>query len=298
MKQVLKIEKLNYKGLETRIKIVGSISPSIKDQLKQIEGFSYSKTYSCWHLPYSKEVYRQLKQHFEIQTTVEPPQKAKPVMPDMLDIKTAKPLLNKARIYLDIDKRAKKIYVRHPYNTYIFQQFGQIPNSWWQKEKHQWIIAGTNDNYLLIKQLAEHLQMSIEVKEVLPAYQTDQNPTIKQFVESLQMKNYSHNTLEAYYPYFKDFVDAHSEIDLKTLGYDPIYRYIKKTVAEKKLSDTGIRHLVSAIKFYYEKMLGRDQMMFYLEKKIDVVIDPRIIDLETFLSISERINHPTSLLLV
>jgi len=38
-----------------------------------------------------------------------------------------------------------------------------------------------------VKQLAEHLQMAIEVKEVLPAYQTDQNPINKQFGESLQM---------------------------------------------------------------------------------------------------------------
>jgi len=35
MKQALRIDKLNYKGLETRIKIVGSISSAIKDQLKQ-----------------------------------------------------------------------------------------------------------------------------------------------------------------------------------------------------------------------------------------------------------------------
>lgn len=32
---------------------------------KQIEGFAYSKTYRCWHLPYTAETYKTLKQLFD-----------------------------------------------------------------------------------------------------------------------------------------------------------------------------------------------------------------------------------------
>lgn len=64
MKPNLPIEKLFYKAQTVRIKICGYPGTEALQLLRQCGELRYSKTYRCWHLPYDKEVFANLKIYF------------------------------------------------------------------------------------------------------------------------------------------------------------------------------------------------------------------------------------------
>ena len=59
------ISPLDYKG-QKRIKIsFDGFDREAYNTVQKIEGFRYSKTYKCYHLPYNTQTYKQLKQLFD-----------------------------------------------------------------------------------------------------------------------------------------------------------------------------------------------------------------------------------------
>lgn len=56
-------EKIFYKA-ENRIKIELPYSGESRSLIQQIEGGKWSRTLNCWHIPYTKEAFRQLKSLF------------------------------------------------------------------------------------------------------------------------------------------------------------------------------------------------------------------------------------------
>ena len=78
----------------------------------------------------------------------------------------------------------------------------------------------------------------------------------------LEIKKYSVRTIEIYLPFFKDYAIYFARQDKmpEDLGYTDIYEYIK--IFTRNTGFTASKQLICAIKFYYEKILGRERMYF------------------------------------
>jgi len=76
------ISPLQHRGAQ-RIKVGCPFDEGIISKIKQIEGRLWSKTHSCWHVPYSPAAYRQLKDLFNINVPSEfvKPEKNEPELP-------------------------------------------------------------------------------------------------------------------------------------------------------------------------------------------------------------------------
>jgi len=95
-------------------------------------------------------------------------------------------------------------------------------------------------------------------------------PLVKYYTDSLRLKNYSPNTIDAYMPYFKQFVIHFGENEIDNPGIKQLHEYVKSTIEKQKLTEVPIKHLISAIKFYYEKIKGREKIYFPLQKKYEI----------------------------
>ncbi|WP_025007211.1 tyrosine-type recombinase/integrase [Marinilabilia salmonicolor] len=78
----------------------------------------------------------------------------------------------------------------------------------------------------------------------------------------------SARTCEIYKSFFIRFLIDHKNKEIPKLSYEEIFNYIKTQSA--KLSETGLQQSIAAIKFYYERALGRDKMFFYLKEKKNI----------------------------
>jgi integrase/recombinase XerD len=79
----------------------------------------------------------------------------------------------------------------------------------------------------------------------------------KGYMEKLEQERYSENTFKIYTHYFKDFVAEFSNRELPKITKDEINAYILRLIQEKDISPSQQNQRINAIKFYYEKVLGR-----------------------------------------
>jgi integrase/recombinase XerD len=169
------------------------------------------------------------------------------------------------KILLEIDKKSKKIYVNLPIDYTTFTKLRTIEKNFYCKDTRKLAIQGTNNNYLAVKQILKEANYTLNIREVLSDYDTDTEPIVRRYIDLMKIRRYSLNTISAYYPYFKAFVEHFKKKDINELSHSDLRQYMLEIIKRKKLGDTRKRHLVSAIKFYYEKIQGRNKMFFNLE---------------------------------
>ncbi len=198
---------------------------------------------------------------------------------------------------ITIDKYNKRIYVDHSSNHQVWSELKAIPKGWWQKDKKQWMFAGNNENYLLIKQIANknNFRITLEYKKSID--ESERNPIVRRYIETMQMRKNSINTIEAYHPHFQKFVEHFKNADIENIGYSEIAYYIENEL-RKTNSETYKRHLICAIKYYYEILLGRDKMVFKPREKREIKNIDFVLPIDKLMVLLARVKYPGSKLLL
>ncbi|MCD6588188.1 MAG: tyrosine-type recombinase/integrase, partial [Candidatus Fermentibacteraceae bacterium] len=91
-------------------------------------------------------------------------------------------------------------------------------------------------------------------------------PALVKYRNRLIQKQYSANTVKVYLSYFADFVRFFNESELDCISTDRINNYLLHLVEEYHISVSQQNQRINAIKFYYEKILGRDRQYFILHR--------------------------------
>ena len=90
-----------------------------------------------------------------------------------------------------------------------------------------------------------------------PAKQKVNIPTA--YIDLLDQKRYSDNTKAIYTSYFADFIRSFKDRELAEISKDEINAYILDLIRERNISPSQQNQRISAIKFYFEKVLGRQK---------------------------------------
>lgn len=90
----------------------------------------------------------------------------------------------------------------------------------------------------------------------------------KKFYDTMLMRRLSASTVRTYAGYFKKFLLDHPQQSVSDFNYKQLFTYIKKNT--EQANDTQRRQCIAAIKFYYERVLGRDKMFFYFNSQTQV----------------------------
>jgi site-specific recombinase XerD len=115
-----------------------------------------------------------------------------------------------------------------------------------------------------------------------------------EYLEMLFRKRYSPNTINTYISYMKAFREEFSGRDLDTINTREINDYLSSLIRTKDISSSQQNQRISAIKFYYEKVLGRKKAYCRLsgprkEKKLPQVLTT--LEVELILSQCKNLKH-------
>jgi site-specific recombinase XerD len=198
---------------------------------------------------------------------------------------------------ITIDQNGKRIYARHSFNKQLWNELYAMPKAWWQKEKSQWIFAGNNENFLAIKQIARKYGCVLKQEYKKSIDEDETNLIVKRYIETLQMKKYRPNTIKAYLPYFKRFVLQNQHVDISAFSQQKIAWYINNELRYENDLERH-KHLICAIKFYYEYVLGRDKMVFNVRPRPVITERPFLIPLNRILTLLENVNNTRQKLLL
>jgi integrase/recombinase XerD len=117
---------------------------------------------------------------------------------------------------------------------------------------------------------------------------------IQKYKDLLIQKRYSDNTIKTYCNYFKYFNLYFEKENLEGITINQINTYILELIKTKNISISQQNQRINAIKFYYEKVLGREKQYYDIyrprkEQKLPGVISKESI--AKMLNVTKNLKH-------
>jgi site-specific recombinase XerD len=124
---------------------------------------------------------------------------------------------------------------------------------------------------------------------------------LEKYKDLLIQKRYSNNTVKTYCNYFKDFVIYFRKEKLEKITTCQINSYILELINLRNISVSQQNQRINAIKFYYEKVLGRTKEYYELhrprkEHKLPKVLSKN--EVKKILNSCNNIKHKCILMLI
>ncbi len=82
----------------------------------------------------------------------------------------------------------------------------------------------------------------------------------------LEQKRYSESTKATYTNYFSDYARTFNGRNLERVTTEEINQYILNLIRKRNISASQQNQRINAIKFYYEKVLGREKQYYNIER--------------------------------
>ena len=86
------------------------------------------------------------------------------------------------------------------------------------------------------------------------------------YIDVLDQRRYSESTKATYTNYFADFVRHFQGRDLTNISVEEINNYLLELIRKGNISSSQQNQRINAIKFYYEKVLGREKFYYKIER--------------------------------
>lgn len=122
---------------------------------------------------------------------------------------------------------------------------------------------------------------------------------LKDFAEHLIIKRYSKNTIKVYRERIKLFFDFFPKKEPHKLQDDDVKKFMLYLLTKKKISFSYQKQMISAIKFYFEKILRRETKKYYfemprsIEKRLPVVLSK--MEVKKIIDCTNNLKHKTIL---
>ena len=122
---------------------------------------------------------------------------------------------------------------------------------------------------------------------------------LKDFSDQLILKRYSENTIIVYKEQIVRFFKYSSKEDPSELTDENVKDYLLYLLTEKKISFSLQKQVISAIKFYFEKILRRETKKYYFEipkskeQKLPIVLSKR--EVKQIINSTNNLKHKTIL---
>lgn len=175
-------------------------------------------------------------------------------------------------------RQQKVILIRFAFNFAIKEKLKQILPVIWSRELNSWYVLENdfkfNVFYLHIEALANIDYSALKRHTASTgSYQLKRNYTYRNeislpegYLELLKQKRYSANTIKTYTAYFRDYKHYFQGRNLAEISLIEINQYILSLIETANISGSEQNQRINSIKFYYEKVLGREKQSVLIER--------------------------------
>jgi len=204
--------------------------------------------------------------------------------------------MDKVKLSLESGTHRNKnvVTISFTYNREIANLLKQEFAVTWSQSNKYWWIARDQFDYTKFKRVFSTL-----TEIVLPEKQEKTKKPIDiklplDYLEKLQRVRYSESTIRTYSKYFKDFLRHFTGQNIKKLTPDEINKYILGLIKEKDISTSQQNQRINAIKFYYEKVLGKTKQFYQIDRPKKHRSLPKVIseqEVIRMLTVTNNIKH-------
>ncbi len=223
---------------ERRICLRFEPDSAISKFLKTIPGIRWSRTLGCWHLPYSKTFFADIK-------------KMLPAQWQLIERNET----SAAGASVKQDKILKTMPAAMEAETDFFSK-KQVVN-----------------NVIENKPGLGNLIAPAQAFSILPG----NLQALNEFVEKLELKGYSESTIRTYKNEFSALLQLLKTRLVDSLTAAEVKRYILYCIHILRLSENTIHSRLNALKFYYEQVLHKDKIFVEIPRPKKHLILPKVL---------------------
>lgn len=119
-------------------------------------------------------------------------------------------------------------------------------------------------------------------------------PVPEEYISTLKRMRYSENTIKTYTSLFAEFINYKKATKPEELSKEDVIEFVDYLVIRRKVSGSTQNQAINAIKFYFEKVLGRPREYYNLErprkeKKLPTVLSKQ--QIQQLLNATNNIKH-------
>ncbi len=163
----------------------------------------------------------------------------------------------------------------------------------WSQTQKAWYVPDNNEYRSKFGIEPEKIS-----KQFLSQINSINQPHFKRYLEVLQLKGYSPNTIRTYRGELIQLLLFLEEKDISTCDSEFIRNYIVNCYTEKKLSESTMHSKINAIKFYFEKVLKLESFFIEIPRPKKPLQLPKTIhaqDIKKIFEVTKNLKHNTML---
>lgn len=194
---------------------------------------------------------------------------------------------------LDTHGGKKVIFIIFDYDLALNQKIKSLAGAKWSKTQKAWYVSDTP---------AYRKMFGIESSNKLEnndLFEKNAN-ALKRFIETLQLKGYSSNTIKTYSTEFRQLLTILKNKDIDELNPEKLRDYFLFCRNKLKLSENTIHSRMNAVKFYFEQVLKREKVFIEIYRPKKPILMPNVLaigQIEKLFSQLENLKHKTMLFL-
>lgn len=186
------------------------------------------------------------------------------------------------------------IFIYFDYDSLLNQQIKNLAGAKWSSTKHAWYVP---DNQQYRQQFG--LEAKVKAgKEVLAHIHAGNQPALRLFIETLQLKAYSESTIRTYRNEFAQLLYVLKSVQVNQLDALKLRGYFLYCIETLKLAENTLHSRMNAVKFYFEQVLHREKLFFEIPRPKKPVQLPKVISAKDIKKLfEETVNLKHNLML-
>lgn len=186
------------------------------------------------------------------------------------------------------------IFIRFASNATLNQRVRKLVGVKWSQSQKAWYVLD-NAQYRTKFGLTAK---PIVGKEALSHIEEVNYAALVRYVETLQLKGYSINTINTYRNEFGQLLHVLRERCIDDLDAEKLRSYFLYCTNTLELSENTLHSRINAVKFYFEQVLHREKMFFDIPRPKKPSILPKVInmqDIKKLFEVTKNLKHNTML---
>ncbi len=169
----------------------------------------------------------------------------------------------------------KVIWVRFPKDFQRISILKKVTKPRWSNSQKCWFVIDNTFNRELFK-----LEKEIVGKEAFVKISDINLPAMKRFQEHIKLKGFSQSTYKTYSLEFAQLLYLLKDFPVEKLSPEKLRSYILYCHEKLELSENQIHSRMNALKFFFEKVLGREKMFFEIPRPKKPQLLPKALNQE------------------
>ena len=162
----------------------------------------------------------------------------------------------------------------------------RFPSAKWSRTKRAWYLPD-----LPAVRKALYIKEVSFLTKYLSQIAPKNKPELIRFYDQLRLKAYSQNTIRIYVAEFVHLLILLKNYPVADLNVKRLKDYFLYCVYEDKMRERKLNGKINAIKFYYEKVLHREQMFFDIPRPKKPAILPKMLSKKEVARLLAQVNN-------